>query len=71
MKAEGRCHRPGKTLVNSSLRLNRRQILGAAAAFGAAGALSLPAQGAVSPSVAALPARSNVVIRNAYVITMV
>jgi 5-methylthioadenosine/S-adenosylhomocysteine deaminase len=57
--------------MNGSLTINRRRFLGAAAAFGAAGAFALPAQGAVSPSVANLPARSNVVIRNAYVITMV
>jgi 5-methylthioadenosine/S-adenosylhomocysteine deaminase len=57
--------------MDGSLMLNRRRFLGAAAAFGASGALALPAQGAVSSAVANLPARSNVVIRNAYVITMV
>src|SRR5262249_11881400 len=57
--------------MNGWLTLNRRQFLGTAAAWGAAGALALPAQGAVSSSVANLPSRSSVVIRNAYVITMV
>jgi hypothetical protein len=57
--------------VNGSLTINRRRFLGAAAAFGAVGALTLPAQGAISPSVANLPARSNVMIRDAHVITMV
>jgi 5-methylthioadenosine/S-adenosylhomocysteine deaminase len=55
--------------LNGSLMVDRRQLLGAAAAS-AAGALALPAQGAVSGSVTGLPARSNVLIRNAYVITM-
>jgi 5-methylthioadenosine/S-adenosylhomocysteine deaminase len=57
--------------MNGSLMLNRRNFLDAAAVISAAGALALPAQGAVSPSIANLPARSNVVIRGAYVITMV
>src|SRR5262249_33341374 len=65
--------------MNGSLHFDRRGLSRreffvpvAALGVGAAGALAaLPAQGAVSPSVANLPARSNVVIRNAYVITMV
>jgi cytosine/adenosine deaminase-related metal-dependent hydrolase len=57
--------------MNGSLMLDRRQFLGGAAAVGAAGAFALPAQGAVSGAVASLPARSTVLIRNAYVITMV
>jgi 5-methylthioadenosine/S-adenosylhomocysteine deaminase len=55
--------------MNGSLMVDRRQLLGAAAAS-AAGALTLPAQGAVSGSVASLPGRGNVLIRSAYVITM-
>jgi 5-methylthioadenosine/S-adenosylhomocysteine deaminase len=51
--------------------VDRRQLLSAAAAAGASGALTLPAQGAVSGAVASLPARGAVLIRNAYVITMV
>jgi 5-methylthioadenosine/S-adenosylhomocysteine deaminase len=50
-------------------KINRRGFLGGAAALGAAQAL--PAQGAVSPALANLPARGDVVIRNAYVLTMV
>jgi cytosine/adenosine deaminase-related metal-dependent hydrolase len=56
--------------MNGSLMVDRRQLLGAAAVVGATGALALPAQGAVSGAVASLPARGNVLIRNAYVITM-
>jgi cytosine/adenosine deaminase-related metal-dependent hydrolase len=51
--------------------VDRRQLLSAVAAAGAAGAFALPAQGAVSGAVASLPARGPVLIRNAYVITMV
>jgi len=57
--------------MNGSFSIDRRRFLGAAAASGAAGVFALPAQGAASPAVTNLPARSNVVIRNAYVITMV
>jgi cytosine/adenosine deaminase-related metal-dependent hydrolase len=57
--------------MNGSLMVDRRQLLGAAAAVGVSGAFALPAQGAVSGAVASLPARSNVLIRNAHVITMV
>ena len=63
-----------------SIRSTRRQLLGGAAAFGATGALGLPAligtgvvspaMGAVSPAVANLPARTNTLIRNAYIVTM-
>jgi len=53
------------------LKVDRRQLLSAAAAFGATGAFALPALGAVSGAVASLPAGGNVLIRNAYVITMV
>jgi len=57
--------------MRNIFRIDRRGFLGGAAALGAAQALPLPAPAAVSPSVANLPARSNVVIRNAYVMTMV
>ncbi|MBO0750585.1 MAG: amidohydrolase family protein [Bradyrhizobiaceae bacterium] len=50
--------------------VDRRQLLSAAAAVSASGAFALPAQGAASGAVASLPARDNVLIRNAYVITM-
>ena len=50
--------------------VDRRQLISAAAAIGAVGAVALPAQGAVSDAVARLPARGRVLIRNAYVITM-
>jgi 5-methylthioadenosine/S-adenosylhomocysteine deaminase len=56
--------------MNGSHMVDRRQLLSAAAAVGASGALALPAQGAVSDAVARLPARGNVLIRNAHVITM-
>src|SRR5262245_49694405 len=48
----------------------RRAFLGGVAALGAMSGVRMPAHAAVSPSVANLPARSNVVIRNAYVMTM-
>lgn len=48
----------------------RRAFLGGVTALGAMSGLRMPAHAAVSPSVANLPARSNVVIRNAYVMTM-
>jgi len=57
--------------VRNILNIDRRGFLGGAAALSAAHTMSLPAQAAVSPSVANLPARSDVVIRNAYVMTMV
>lgn len=50
--------------------VDRRQLLSAAAAVSASGAFALPAPGAASGAVASLPARDNVLIRNAYVITM-
>jgi 5-methylthioadenosine/S-adenosylhomocysteine deaminase len=55
--------------MTRSLMVDRRRLLAAAAAT--AGAFILPAQGAVSGSIASLPARGPVVFRNAYVITMV
>jgi cytosine/adenosine deaminase-related metal-dependent hydrolase len=57
--------------MRNILKIDRRGFLGGAAALGVAQAMPLPAQAAVSPSVANLPARSDVVIRNAYVMTMV
>jgi cytosine/adenosine deaminase-related metal-dependent hydrolase len=57
--------------MKGSLMIDRRQLLSAAAAVGATSTFALPAQGAVSGAVASLPARGNVLIRNAYVITMV
>jgi 5-methylthioadenosine/S-adenosylhomocysteine deaminase len=53
--------------MNGSLTVDRRQLLAAAAA---AGALTLPVEGAASGSIGPLPARGQVLIRNAYVITM-
>ena len=52
-------------------KLDRRRFIGGATAAGAAGVPGLPALGAVSPSVANLPQRANMIIRNAYVVTMV
>src|ERR1700745_2407588 len=48
----------------------RRTFLGGVAALGAMSGFRMPAHTAVWPSVGNLPARSNVVIRNAYVMTM-
>lgn len=56
--------------MKGSLMVDRRQLL-AAAAVGASGAFAVPSQGAVSGAVASLPARGTVLIRNAYVVTMV
>jgi cytosine/adenosine deaminase-related metal-dependent hydrolase len=60
----------GEDNMASKIRIGRRAFLGGVAALGAMHGLRMPAQAAVSPSVANLPARSNVVIRNAYVMTM-
>ena len=56
--------------MRNPLTIHRRQFLGGAAALGVS-ALAVPANSAVSPAVGRLPARSNVLIRNAYVMTMV
>jgi len=56
--------------MRNSLTIHRREFLGGAAALGIS-ALALPARSAVSPAVGNLPGRSNVVIRNAHVMTMV
>src|SRR3979490_1065205 len=53
-----------------ALGIRRRTFLGGVAALGAMHGFGIDAQAAVSPSVAALPARGHVVIRNAYVMTM-
>src|SRR5262249_31583957 len=53
-----------------NIRIRRRAFLGGAAALGAMHGLGVRAHAAISPSVANLPARGNVVIRNAYVMTM-
>ena len=54
----------------SEISIQRRAFLGGVAALGAMQGFRMPAHAAVSPSVSNLPARSNVVIRNAYVMTM-
>src|SRR5215831_3600440 len=54
----------------SEISIRRRAFLGGVAALGAMHSVRMPAHAAVSPSVANLPARTNVVIRNAYVMTM-
>src|SRR5499427_8771439 len=54
----------------SEISIRRRAFLGGVAALGAMHGFRMPAHAAVSPSVSNLPARSNVVIRNAYVMTM-
>jgi cytosine/adenosine deaminase-related metal-dependent hydrolase len=50
--------------------IRRRTFLGGVAALGAMHGLRMDAQAAVSPSVANLPARRHVVIRDAHVMTM-
>src|SRR4029077_14125937 len=54
----------------SKIRIGRRAFLGGAAALGAMHGFRRAAHAAISPAVANLPARGNVVIRNAYVMTM-
>src|SRR5262245_49492919 len=54
----------------SEISIRRRAFLGGAAALGAMHSFRMPAHAVVSPSVSNLPARSNVVIRNVYVMTM-
>jgi 5-methylthioadenosine/S-adenosylhomocysteine deaminase len=56
--------------VASKIGIRRRAFLGGVAALGVMHGFRRTAQAAVSPAVANLPARSNVVIRNAYVMTM-
>src|SRR5262249_1355110 len=56
--------------MTSEMSIRRRAFLGGVAALGAMPGFRMPAHAAVSPSVANLPARSNVVIRKAYVMTM-
>jgi len=51
-------------------RIDRRTILRGSAALGALGLAGLPAAAAAAPKAARLPERGNVVIRNAYVMTM-
>jgi len=50
----------------SEISIRRRAFLGDAAALGAMHGFRMPTHAVVSPSVSNLPARSNVVIRNAY-----
>ena len=56
--------------MTSNIGIRRRTFLGGVAALGAMRGFGMQAQAAISPSVADLPARGHVVIRNAYVITM-
>jgi cytosine/adenosine deaminase-related metal-dependent hydrolase len=56
--------------MTTELGIRRRTFLGGVAALGAMHGFGMSAQAAVSPSVATLPARGHVVIRNAYVMTM-
>ena len=56
--------------MGSNISIRRRAFLGGVAALGAMHGFGMRAHAAVSPSVANLPARGNVVIRNAYVMTM-
>jgi 5-methylthioadenosine/S-adenosylhomocysteine deaminase len=56
--------------MRNPLTIHRRQFLGGAAALGVS-ALAVTANSAVSPAVGNLPGRSHVMIRNAYVMTMV
>ena len=54
----------------SGIHIRRRAFLGGVAAFGAMQGFGIRAQAGISPSVANLPSRGNIVIRNAYVMTM-
>ena len=54
----------------SGIHIRRRAFLGGVAAFGAMQGFGIRAQAAISPSVGNLPSRGNIVIRNAYVMTM-
>ena len=56
--------------MTSDISIRRRTFLGGVAALGAMRGFGIDAHAAVSPSVAGLPARGHVVIRNAYVMTM-
>jgi cytosine/adenosine deaminase-related metal-dependent hydrolase len=56
--------------MTSNINHCRRTFLSGAAALGAMHGLGIRAHAAISPSVANLPARGNVVIRNAYIMTM-
>src|SRR5881394_594114 len=56
--------------MSIGIRIRRRTFLGGVAALGAIQGFGVRAQAAVSPSVATLPARGHVVIRDAYVRTM-
>jgi 5-methylthioadenosine/S-adenosylhomocysteine deaminase len=56
--------------MTTAISMRRRTFLGGVAALGAMHGLWMDARAAVSPSVADLPARRHVVIRNAYVMTM-
>jgi 5-methylthioadenosine/S-adenosylhomocysteine deaminase len=56
--------------MTGGIGIRRRTFLGGVAALGAMQGFGIRAQAAISPSVANLPARGNVVIRNAYVLTM-
>ncbi|MGO8908837.1 MAG: amidohydrolase family protein [Bradyrhizobium sp.] len=56
--------------MTSDIGIRRRTFLGGVAALGAMRGFGMSAHAAVSPSVAPLPARGHVVIRDAYVMTM-
>ena len=56
--------------MTRALSIRRRTFLGGVAALGAIRGFGIGAQAAISPSVANLPARGHVVIRDAYVMTM-
>jgi 5-methylthioadenosine/S-adenosylhomocysteine deaminase len=57
-------------LMSSDVWIRRRGFLGGVAALGALHGFGIRAHAAISPSVAPLPARGHLVIRNAYVMTM-
>jgi 5-methylthioadenosine/S-adenosylhomocysteine deaminase len=56
--------------MTTDLGIRRRTFLGSVAALGAMHAFGMRADAAISPSVADLPTRGHVVIRDAYVMTM-
>ena len=56
--------------MSTDVSIRRRGFLGGVAALGALHGFGIRAHAAISPSVAPLPARSHLIIRNAYVMTM-
>src|SRR4051794_4026093 len=62
--------RTGEGVMITDISIRRRTFLGGVAALGAAHGFGTRVHAALSPSVANLPARRHVVIRDAYVMSM-